>query len=561
MTDYANQHSQPADVGEQIDLRQVKNNAGGYVFEVSPTQRLRRFLILGVDSNTYYQTQRQLVRKNGNFIVESLKNGAISPFELYRVVVDVCTSKYGSNAPAPRKAPVMFVVALLQATADQYDIKTQDSVRQVVADLVRNKNVFSTLSDVYLFLSNIRTLSGKMTVPRRLREAIADFLRHVDIDYQTAKYGSRYNFAFKDVLRVVHPIPFTKIQEEIFRAYALSTLPEFSEESPFNKKSQILEAMGKELEASGKVSSDFVERVLAMSDSGISWEMLPTIFRSDKHPELRKAVFRSVLGVGSGNHMPLTALIRNLPALTAYGVFDDHDAVLYAYNLIVDADALRGARVHPMRIYMALTNYGSGVNRNLSWVPNRHVSDALQDALTLAMDNTPQSNKRIMHAIDESGSMSFNRYDKSSDTPYKLATTFTWIMLQSQPMSDAYRFTYAGDISVSEISRKSSFAEVQGMDATGGGTDLSLPIEFVLKERIPYDVIIIHTDNETWHGKHASELIDRYRQQVSPNCKFVVISYVANAYSVLSPDDKGSLNVVGFDTSVPSLIHDFVENG
>ena len=39
---------------EKATKEQVLNNAGGYVFKLSNLDRLRRFLILGADSGTYY---------------------------------------------------------------------------------------------------------------------------------------------------------------------------------------------------------------------------------------------------------------------------------------------------------------------------------------------------------------------------------------------------------------------------------------------------------------------------------------------------------------------------
>jgi 60 kDa SS-A/Ro ribonucleoprotein len=40
--------------------------------------------------------------------------------------------------------------------------------------------------------------------------------------------------------------------------------------------------------------------------------------------------------------------------------------------------------------------------------------------------------------------------------------------------------------------------------------------------------------------------------------KLVVVAMASNAFSIADPDDAGTLDVFGFDTSVPSLIADFV---
>ena len=43
---------------------QVKNSAGGYVWEVTPMVQLERFLILGTEGGTYYITEKELTVKN-----------------------------------------------------------------------------------------------------------------------------------------------------------------------------------------------------------------------------------------------------------------------------------------------------------------------------------------------------------------------------------------------------------------------------------------------------------------------------------------------------------------
>jgi len=50
--------SQPA------DPRQLQNSAGGYTFTVAPLERLRRFLVLGIDGGTYYAAERDLTKAN-----------------------------------------------------------------------------------------------------------------------------------------------------------------------------------------------------------------------------------------------------------------------------------------------------------------------------------------------------------------------------------------------------------------------------------------------------------------------------------------------------------------
>lgn len=75
--------SQPA------DPRQVQNSAGGYAFTVAPVERLRRFLVLGIDGGTYYATERQLTKANAEVVLAWARDRTS---ELVDEVVSISTS-------------------------------------------------------------------------------------------------------------------------------------------------------------------------------------------------------------------------------------------------------------------------------------------------------------------------------------------------------------------------------------------------------------------------------------------------------------------------------------
>ena len=41
--------------------------------------------------------------------------------------------------------------------------------------------------------------------------------------------------------------------------------------------------------------------------------------------------------------------------------------------------------------------------------------------------------------------------------------------------------------------------------------------------------------------------------------KLVVVGMVSNGFSIADPSDSGMLDVVGFDTNVPTIVSDFVK--
>ena len=92
-----------------------------------------------------------------------------------------------------------------------------------------------------------------------------------------------------------------------------------------------------------------------------------------------------------------------------------------------------------------------------------------------------------------------------------------------------------------------------------GGTDCALPIAHARKHKIPVDAFVVYTDNETWRGPvHACQELVAYRREMNIPAKLIMVAFTATKNSVADPSDPGSLNVVGLDASLPSLIQEFV---
>ena len=95
----------------------------------------------------------------------------------------------------------------------------------------------------------------------------------------------------------------------------------------------------------------------------------------------------------------------------------------------------------------------------------------------------------------------------------------------------------------------------------GGGTDLSLPIAYALKKKLEVDAFVILTDNETWAGReHPVQTLHRYRSQINPKAKLIVLATGANQGTVVEPDDPLSFGVAGFDAAAPQLVAEFIKD-
>ena len=84
----------------------VKNNAGGYVFEVSDKTLLNRFLLLGSEGGTYYVGESKLTEDNAQNVVKMIK--ASGGMDVLTEVLSVVAENR-----APKLDPSLFVLALV----------------------------------------------------------------------------------------------------------------------------------------------------------------------------------------------------------------------------------------------------------------------------------------------------------------------------------------------------------------------------------------------------------------------------------------------------------------
>ena len=91
-----------------------------------------------------------------------------------------------------------------------------------------------------------------------------------------------------------------------------------------------------------------------------------------------------------------------------------------------------------------------------------------------------------------------------------------------------------------------------------GGTDCALPIMYAMERDRPVDTFVILTDNETWAGQiHPAQALKQYRQKTGIDAKLIVVAMTATEFSIADPNDRGMLDVVGFDTDAPNIMSEF----
>ena len=92
-----------------------------------------------------------------------------------------------------------------------------------------------------------------------------------------------------------------------------------------------------------------------------------------------------------------------------------------------------------------------------------------------------------------------------------------------------------------------------------GGTDCAQPMIYAKKKNLKVDVFIVYTDSETWAGKvHPSKALKQYRAKLGIDAKLIVCAMTSDGFTLADPDDRGMLDMAGFDAAAPDVIRQFV---
>jgi 60 kDa SS-A/Ro ribonucleoprotein len=229
--------------------------------------------------------------------------------------------------------------------------------------------------------------------------------------------------------------------------------------------------------------------------------------------------------------------------------------------------------VHPIALLSALVTYQSGrsVRGSNTWEPVAQVVDALDAAFYLAFGAVTPANRRMLLALDVSGSMDKGMLAGVPGlTPRLGSAAMALVTAASERQHSFVAFTagshpsmwpgHGSGITPLSISPRQRLDDVvrSTSDLPFGGTNCALPMLWAMERKMPVDTFVIYTDSETWAGAtHPAQALRQYRQRTGIPARLVVVGMVGNGFSIADPADAGMLDVVGFDTATPELINSF----
>jgi 60 kDa SS-A/Ro ribonucleoprotein len=408
------------------------------------------------------------------------------------------------------------------------------------------RRVARTGTHLFQFAEAVQAMRGW---GRGLRRAVAGWYlaRPVDeLAYQAVKYQQRNGWSHRDMLRLAHPLTDEPARRDLFDWVCRGTL---------GPATPAIVAGSAALAKAATAP----EAATLIRDHGLPREAVPTVLLNEA------MVWQALL-----ERMPMTALVRSLAKLTAVGVLRPFgDSLPMVLSALADSDRLRRARLHPLAILIALRTYaaGKGDKGQLAWEPVPQVVDALNAAFYTAFQWVEPTGKRLLLALDVSGSMGQGRVAGTALTPREAAAAMALTTAAVETSYHIVGFTASGSpdlaAGMTPLTLTPSMRLDDAVRVTAGlpfgRTDCALPMLHALEKGLTVDAFVVYTDSETWAGRiHPVEALRAYRQRTGIAAKLVVVGMVSNGFSIADPNDAGMLDVVGFDTAVPALIADFV---
>lgn len=294
-------------------------------------------------------------------------------------------------------------------------------------------------------------------IPNSLRRAIADKLVTFD-EYTLAKYkGDNKAVKMRDLICLCRPRPQTSKQEGMFKRCLENCL-----ETPLTWES--------ELSANGNNTE--------------TWEKL--------------------IDSGKVGYMALLRNLRNI-------IKANPSNIQTVYDIIQDPERVRKSKQLPFRFYSAY--------KAVSDIAGSKVFDALEAALESSVDNMPKLPGTTVIAVDISGSMGSPVSSNSEVKCYEIAMLLG--LLANRICDNSIFYTFNGNINKEMVSSKCSILEKVSATNCNGGTNMSLPFQKMINDKIKADRIIVLSDNMNngglWGNSPTQHYADEYRKITGNN--------------------------------------------
>jgi 60 kDa SS-A/Ro ribonucleoprotein len=507
---------------------QVRNEAGGRAYALTPKHALAQLAATGCFNGAYYaEAEPQLAALLT--LVEQVDDNLF----LAKLAV------YSRERAFMKDMPAALLVILSRRDPALF--------RRAFARVVDNGRLLRT------FFQMIRSGQfGRKSLSYALQRAFQRWLNGASVgQLLSASIGN--DPSLRDVLRLARPTPTDNARRALFgwltgkesEKWAPATTDDLPEEV---RALTVYRAAATE-----------AEQVEILERSRFRWDLLSDAARG---PAVWKAIARQ---------MGAQALRMNLNTLLRHEVFkDDPEMVAYVADRIGDKEEILRARQFPYQYFAAHLNADKEVPAP--------IKDALGRAAEIACGNVPALPEPIVIGLDVSGSMGSaitGRRGRGATSKVRcvdVAALFAAALLRRNPGSVIVPFdTRAHRV---EIDPEESILNLSARLAAygGGGTDCSLPLADA-NQRLhgqSFAGCVLVSDMESWVGTGragSTAVMTQWQAFVGAQVrqhgsdytgpKLVCINLQAYA-TTQAPERSDVLNVGGFSDAVFQVVTSFI---
>lgn len=570
---------------ESLAPNQVENALGGYVFETTDEIRLRRFLCLGTEKAIFHAGELKLTKDdckcisrligigNGSYVVQTIR-------------------EFSVQNRACRADSILFALAL----CCRCDHKpTKKAAYKILSDVCRiPTHLFQFIKfaqEVPKFAEDENPNNGKGW-GRAHRKGVSMWYHSYKskeggiplLAYHMTKYKARFGLTHKDVFRMCHIKTdydalgylvnhFFSRKNDWQNQLDLAKQREDYEQSELKKVIRLLQVFddAKRCRDEQLMKHMILENHLEIAkkcDNGeIVMRQLYVLVREHVPTSLLKS---KEVWVALMRFMPMTAMIRNLGKMASLGLLDSNS---FGENLTADKLTsnvlLKEAKIHPFTLLVAEKAYSKGQNKKetMKWQVNPTVRKALRDAFYLSFDNVEATGKRFLLAICMGDPQNPIVNGTPIITAREAAAAMALVTLRREQRCDVVAFskkqsTEDPGITNLPISPHDDLNIV--LDKCSklhcDKINISAPIEHAFQNKKMYDVFVIYTDSVNESGSvHPSTALKMYRKGSGiENARLIVCGLASNGFTIADPNDRLMMDIVGFDSSAPTAIHQFV---
>ncbi|CAB3398348.1 unnamed protein product [Caenorhabditis bovis] len=521
---------------------QVMNNAGGFVFKVSDVTRIRRFLILGCEGGTFYQSEKELTFENVQNLIRIIDEG--NAFLILKEIGEI-----NAQNRNPKMKSMLFALALCA----RYHVHDKKKAAKSKDPMVV---AYSKYIDA-MHKAACSLIAQVCRIPTHLFE----FVGNCEIVAKSGAFNSKQtSTGWGRMMRAVITKWYESKTPERLAMFLTNEGDSKDADDVTAKKEYTEEQLDREenskalglIEAYLKLKNETNEEIIIaeIKKHGLVREHIPT--DALKSVNVWKALLET--------EMPMTAMIRNLGRMSAINCLDENEITDITRRLN-DVEELRRARIHPLNVLLARSAYcqGGGYKSSLQWDPEVKIIGALEQAFYKSFINVPPTGKRYCLAIDVSGSMT-QEASGCDISCWEAASALSLITLHTEKTVRMVAFSDG----LTEL----PFDKTWNLDKMKyymgrlkfGSTDCALPMVWATEKDLKFDVFAIYTDNDTFFGDiHPFEALKQYREKSGiHDARLIVMGMSATEFTIADPTDAGMLDIAGFDSAVPQIISEFI---